>query len=104
MIEVDETRNGGQFDITVGECIEMRLSENPTTGYRWHLDLLDGFALKCEHDLFETTQQAPGAPGLHRWRLRAIEEGVARVELHRRRSWEAGAVGTFAITVRVKAR
>lgn len=104
MLEIDATRNGEKLEVTVGESIELRLSENPTTGYRWYLDLPDGSALKCERDLFEPTQQAPGAPGVHRWQLSAVEEGVARVELHRRRSWERGAVETFGITVRVKAR
>jgi inhibitor of cysteine peptidase len=103
MIEVDDSRNSSEFDVAIGEPIEVRLSENPTTGYRWHLNALDNPALTCEGDVFEPSQQLPGAAGVRRWRFRALQEGVARVELARRRSWERQAVETFTITIRVKA-
>jgi predicted secreted protein len=35
MISVDQNFNGQTVDLPVGQVMELRLAENPTTGYRW---------------------------------------------------------------------
>ena len=37
MLQIDESQNGREIELVTGETIEIRLSENPTTGYRWEL-------------------------------------------------------------------
>jgi hypothetical protein len=41
MIVVDQTQAGQTIDLPIGQVIELRLAENPTTGYRW-VFVLDG--------------------------------------------------------------
>ncbi len=35
MIVVDQSASGQTLDLPVGQVIELRLAENPTTGFRW---------------------------------------------------------------------
>jgi predicted secreted protein len=102
MLQVDESRNGAEFDLAPGEEIEVTLSENPTTGYRWHLQPATEGGLAPDEDAYEPFGAAPGAMGRRRWRFRAPQEGVVRLQWDHRRSWERAATKSFTITIRVK--
>lgn len=102
MQRINETRNGGEVELAVGEEIEVALSETATTGYRWRLDDRGAAGLVEVGDSFEPGGPAPGAAGRRLWRFRGDREGVSRVALSLRRSWERTPVATFALTVRVK--
>ncbi|HEY8138862.1 MAG TPA: protease inhibitor I42 family protein [Methylocystis sp.] len=104
MLELDNTNNGGEVEFRVGDTFELRLSENPTTGYRWFLSAPVGPVLEIEDDSFTGARQgAVGAGGARVWRFRAAREGVVRLELENRRSWEPRGVATFAVAIDVKA-
>lgn len=103
MLELDNTANGGKVELRVGESFELRLSENPTTGYCWQLRLPVGPFLEVEDDSFAGPHGTFGAGGLHIWRFRAAEKGVARLEIENRRSWEPEPVETFEVAIEVKA-
>ena len=101
MQHVDDSRNGGEVELPVGEEIEVELAENPTTGYRWHLDMPEAAGLVCVEDTFQRSGDALGASGRRRWRFRANHEGVTRIQFAYRRSWERSPTKTFEITIRV---
>jgi len=104
MLQVDERQSGCNFDVTIGDAVEVQLSENPTTGYRWQLYASYTPLLSLENDAFESSSQLPGAAGLRRWRFQALKEGEVQIKLDRRRSWERKAVQTFTIKIAVKRR
>ena len=37
MLVIDQTQNGSAVETSVGDSFQLKLAENPTTGYRWQL-------------------------------------------------------------------
>ena len=100
MLKINNADNGGKAELRVGELVEVQLSENPTTGYRWQLHLPVGPVLELKDDSFVGLQGAYGAGGLRSWRFRAVQEGAVLLEIENKRSWEPGPVETFTIEVK----
>ena len=85
-----EAENGAVVLLTPGDAFEIRLAENPTTGYRWHLVDWDHSILEMTRGEFSpssTTQY--GAGGEHVWEFVARGSGHVALRLDQRRSWEA---------------
>lgn len=104
MLQIDKTQNGQEQEVPVGETFEVRLAENPTTGYRWFLNDTGQLALSVEDDSFEPSTAAVGGGGTRLWRFRAAHAGVARLVLDHKREWEPRAADTFRLTVHVRPR
>jgi inhibitor of cysteine peptidase len=104
MTQIIEAMNGGEVQVGLDESFEVRLPENPTTGYGWRLDSSGAPAVEVQEDDFEPPKASLGAGGVRRWRFRAVQEGVADLRLEYRREWEQRAARTFTVTVRVKRR
>jgi inhibitor of cysteine peptidase len=101
VLQIDQSSNGGEVEVGLGESFEVRLPENPTTGYRWRLRDSAGPALEVQEDSFQPFSNRIGAGGTRRWRIMATREGVARLEMDCKRSSGQHAVDSFAVTVRV---
>ena len=100
-IEVTEANNGTSIDAEVGDTIVVRLSDNPTTGYRWDLEPVTGESLVLDDSGYEPSVGAVGSGGVATWSLRATAEGTTTVALKRWRPWEGNAsvLDRFAVTV-----
>ncbi len=104
MLKLTNTDNGGKAELRVGESFELQLSENPTTGHRWLLRAPVAPFLELEDDSFVGPQQGTfGGGGLRNWRFRAAQQGVVRLDMENRRSWEPKPVRTFGVAIEVKA-
>jgi inhibitor of cysteine peptidase len=102
MQTVDEGDDGRQIDLSLGEVLEIRLPENPTTGFRWHLAADGSPASVLAGDSFEAGGQRPGQGGRHVWRFRAATPGESAIELHYARPWQRGAAGRrFGLRLRI---
>jgi inhibitor of cysteine peptidase len=101
---VDETFNGRTIDVTVGQTVEVHLSENPTTGFRWQLTSDGGPACVMTGDQFIAPTGPPGKGGDHTWTFKVVRPGECDIELGYRRRWEGSAAAskTFKIHVKVK--
>lgn len=104
MLVIDQAHNNGSVDLFVGDSFRVQLSENPTTGYRWHFQSHALPALRLIQDLFEASGSQPGSSGVRYWIFAADTPGSVELRLELRRSWQKQPVGTFAVTVSVKAR
>ncbi len=104
MREITKTDSGKELHAEIGEVFELRLPENPTTGYRWELRSHGDPVLELAEDAFAPSGDAVGAGGMRRWTFRILRAGVARLELVQRRSWERNATDTFNVAIRVTAR
>jgi inhibitor of cysteine peptidase len=82
-----DSSNGQTIRLAVGEVIELRLAENPTTGFRWQLMANEGSACSVVSDRFEEPSGAPGGGGQHSWMIEATEPGACVIELRYRRRW-----------------
>ncbi len=103
MLEIDASQNGKRLTVEIGEVIALRLSENPSTGYRWFLCSQIEPVLATEKDAFSASGSAPGAFGSRTWQFTATQAGHVDLQLERRRSWESRAVETFTISIHAQA-
>ena len=101
MVQVDEKSNGDHIKLATGETLEVCLSENRTTGYKWTLES-NGEVCALVRDNVQPGHAA-GEPGNHRWEFHAEQAGSGSIELSYRRAWgeEKTAARVFKLTVRV---
>jgi predicted secreted protein len=103
-VELTDADAGAERTVGVGQDLVIRLPENRTTGYRWHLDLPDD-GVVLDDDTFEPdTSGRPGQGGVRTFRLRATKAGTHRLAATRRRSWESGGDASPGLEFRVTAR
>jgi inhibitor of cysteine peptidase len=95
--------NGSSLTLQTGDSLQIRLPENPTTGYRWQLaDWDEAVAKKTRDQFFPPATAQPGAGGERVWEFVANAPGKTVLRLDNRRSWEAGSPAqTFSLKVQV---
>ncbi len=99
-MELTHGDSGTEREVHVGEQIEVKLPENPTTGYRWQADV-DSAALKQTNDSYEGAVQPRGAGGTRLVRFEALRPGDVTLKLVKKRSWEQKATDTFTVQLHV---
>jgi inhibitor of cysteine peptidase len=102
MIAIDESWNGREVELTLGESVDLQLPENPTTGYRWHLRSPLEPVLQLQHDSFEGPGGTCGGGGVRHWCFHIAREGAVTLEMEYRRSWETRAIRTFTVTIHAR--
>lgn len=88
------TQSEENLALTVGTAKVVTLSENPTTGFEWHVDTAESVNLAAVQvtDLrHEQQSNQIGAPGTHSWRIEGIAAGKAQLVFDYARPWEHGA-------------
>jgi inhibitor of cysteine peptidase len=103
MADIEVRDRPRALEVTAGDTITLRLSENPTTGYRWFW-AVTGAAIEASYDEFSAGPASrPGAGGERVIVLRAVAAGRASVLLRLARAWEgASAVQAWAVEVTVR--
>jgi inhibitor of cysteine peptidase len=71
-----------------GDEIVLRLPENPTTGYRWHIDRADGVIEQVADSYTPDPNMQFGSGGVREFRFRGKASGTARLELKLWQEWE----------------
>ena len=100
MIQINEQSNGTRIDLSKGHTLELCLSENRTTGYKWVLESSSDVCVLL-NDSFQPGH-ASGEAGKHCWQFRAERAGSGAIELYYRRTWsEEKAARAFKITLEV---
>jgi inhibitor of cysteine peptidase len=78
-----------------GAVTTVALSENPSTGYRWQInqEQSSNLAVVQVNDAGYERSSSPriGAPGMHRWLVKALANGIAQIVFDYARPWEHGA-------------
>jgi inhibitor of cysteine peptidase len=74
------------IDLTVGDFAVVELVENPTTGFRWHIETAPQLVL-LGSEWTVVSSGAVGASGVRRFTFRADAAGTARVYAKLWRSW-----------------
>ena len=104
MQQVTEEDYGKEFQIAVGDALEIVLPENPTTGFRWKFQSKAERVWKVASDRFYPGSR-PGERGLHRWVIEGTAAGRAEVSMVYSRSWttDQPPAKSFTIAIRVPA-
>ena len=102
MIVIDQNQSGQTIDLPVGQVMELRLAENPTTGYRWTIIANGAPVCLVVSDQFDGPSGPPGKGGEHRWQIKGAAIGECDIAMKYRRSFEQDtAANSFALHVRV---
>ncbi|MCQ1536459.1 protease inhibitor I42 family protein [Methanosarcina sp. KYL-1] len=103
-----EADNGTTATLENGTIFYLKLSENPTTGYSWELELSPGLTLlKDEYIQDEppegVEQPLVGAGGVHLWEIKAEATGSQQVKGIYKRPWEeeTGKEDNFTLNIEV---
>ncbi|HET7017986.1 MAG TPA: protease inhibitor I42 family protein [Streptosporangiaceae bacterium] len=90
MSELVVTRadDGGTFRRAPGELVVVRLTEIPTSGYRWQVNAGDGLDLVSSEYVHSATAEVGGG-GTRIVTLRALRPSTAQVELVLKQPWES---------------
>ena len=73
--------------------MELRLAENPTTGYRWTFVQNGAPACVVLSDRFERPPGPPGQGGEHAWQIKGAAVGECDIAMQYRRSFQPDAAG-----------
>jgi predicted secreted protein len=95
-MELTQDDSGGRRATRVGDELSVVLSENPTTGYRWHPEA-DTETLQQTGDHYEGPTEPRGAAGARRLTFRVLRPGPVHLRVVKRRDWEETAVDEFSI-------
>jgi predicted secreted protein len=100
--EVHVSAQDGEVRVGLGDDVVLRLPENATTGYRWHVESLQGGLEVAASDYAPPGGPLPGAGGTRELRLRPTEAGQGRLELVLRQPWGEDVAERHALRVTVE--
>ncbi len=86
---VTEADSGKTISLKKGENFTLNLTEDPTAGYEWELNLSRGLkVLDDEYVEHPNPQHLEGVPGTHSWLIEAVASGSQKVGGIYKRSWK----------------
>ena len=91
---------GGAIRAAPGDELIISLAEQPSTGYRWTVELVDDEQLRLR-DTFYAGGGRPGAAGVRQLTFVVAQPGLSELRLKHWRPWsgESSVVARFAVTV-----
>lgn len=102
MIYIDESFLDQTVHLPVGQVMELRLKENPTTGFRWSFAADGTPSCTVVGDVFVPRGNPPGAGGEHTWQIKGVRSGVCDLRLVYRRPFEPSTEMAKSFTLRVQ--
>jgi predicted secreted protein len=104
--ELNGQDSGKQAVVAVGDDVFVILGENPTTGFLWAPDGLDGTLLTLVSSDFRRQGTGTGAGGERRFHLTAKAAGRTPLRFKLWRAWEgdASVQRRFAVDLEIDAR
>jgi len=108
LISLNETNNGQDYNVKVGQEFILSLDSNPSTGYVWDFSksidnkLLEVQADKAYEPAAAANENIVGQGGRTCWKFKALQAGTAEIELRYSRPWESvQPAKTFKITIKI---
>ncbi len=99
-----EADAGSAHDVTRGDRVELRLKENPSTGYRWSVDIEPSEAASIVGSRFVSGGPGVGGGGSVAFEIAANQAGAVELRAKLWRQWEGESSVTkrlsFALRVR----
>jgi len=105
---ITENDNGKTIYVKQGDTLNLRLKENPGTGYSWQLSRSKGLSLlNTKYYSPESSKSGQrlvlGAAGFRSWDIKAVAKGSQQVKGIYKRSWEkkTGKEQIFSLNIKV---
>ncbi len=91
LVEVTEEQNGGLVALSVRDRVRVVIDGNPTTGFLWEVEDLDGSLLRqIGEPSFKPYSQLTGSGGDFALTFEALKAGATRLRLIYHRPFEKG--------------
>ncbi len=107
-VQVNESHNGSQRELSRGQILIVTLESNPTTGFSWQVAEIDPIILRqsgaAAYESSDKTGLLVGAGGTETFRFEAIGAGKTILELVYRRPWEKDVPPAQTFSVEITAR
>ncbi|MDD3365166.1 MAG: protease inhibitor I42 family protein [Syntrophomonas sp.] len=108
LMAINESYNGQEYQLPVGQTLIISLSSNPTTGYTWNIkNAGDEKILSPIGNTYlgesNENQLRVGQGGQQYWRFKALQAGTTELQLVYARPWESvqpARVFTLKVTVK----
>lgn len=106
-VTLTDDDNRKEVEIQQGDEIVLRLPENPTTGYRWHIDRANSILVQEGDSYVPVPPPDPeisfGRGGVREFRFRGTAPGTARLDLKLWQEWEGEGSVTerFGVGIRI---
>jgi predicted secreted protein len=82
------------FNLQIGQTVDITLSANPSTGYSWTwINRLSVTTVDSIAAISVSTNNVPGSPSQEIWRFKAIKVGSDSIKFKYAQPWVGGAVG-----------
>ena len=98
---IDQHFAGRLIQLSVGQVAELRLPENPTTGFHWSIVANGKPACDLSAGAFHLYPGPPGRGGEDVWEIRALQPGPCDIELVSRRSFGPATPSDFTFSLRI---
>jgi len=96
-LQLTQADSGKSFALHSGDEVEVRLSENASTGYVWSQQAATGLKPVGRDSEYPNNAGMVGVPGTAVFRYRAQAEGAAALTLKLARGWEPAPIQTFSV-------
>ena len=105
-IKLTRNENGKSIEAQVGETVLIELPENPTTGYFWTLNMVQGkeTVYVSNSSYKAVTNSEIGGKGMRTFVLDVRSSGTATIEVKLRRQWEPESAAIDRFDAVIKAR
>eukprot|EP00282_Hemiselmis_andersenii_P001377 CAMPEP_0114144868 /NCGR_PEP_ID=MMETSP0043_2-20121206/19756_1 /TAXON_ID=464988 /ORGANISM="Hemiselmis andersenii, Strain CCMP644" /LENGTH=116 /DNA_ID=CAMNT_0001239275 /DNA_START=403 /DNA_END=753 /DNA_ORIENTATION=- len=93
-----------EVKVQKGGTVKLILDSNPTTGFKWVLNGVEGAAVKKESSIYTAPAATGmvGSGGVDVWNFKAEQAGTSKVILDYKRPWEETPASQAVVTVDVE--
>jgi inhibitor of cysteine peptidase len=101
-VKLKKSDTGTTIEVQVGDSVEVRLPENPTTGYRWQAYDIDQSILAQKDVQYEPGGPAIGEGGTRIFRFDVVGPGQSQLQAKLLREWQGDSsiIDRFAAAVK----
>lgn len=90
LLGLDESYNGREYTLPVGDSFTLVLNSNPTTGYEWNLASWDEAIMALSsRDFISGNNDMAGQGGQQYFKFQALKPGSTELNLNYARPWES---------------
>lgn len=101
-IEVNKAHHNKRIQLSVESILNIRLEENPTTGYRWEVNPISKEYLQILNEHFECNEnEGIGAGGTRIFSFQPKKTGHCLLLLELKRSWEDSIEEHFQLSITI---
>ncbi|UHG90293.1 protease inhibitor I42 family protein [Spirosoma oryzicola] len=98
-IQVTDSVSQETIAVAEGDQIELRLEENPTTGYRWEITQINNEQLTIVNNAYTLYESAGiGGGGIRTVHIHVLRVGTGQLVLENRQSWSNDVYKSFTLS------